>query len=206
VQSVVAHLISDQIALHSVQPLLLTILQETFSYSSAYWSNMKSFSTNDGTTGLDNKETKLPTYWSTPFKQLCVGMKVKNSVKFIPVSYSANSLYDIIAGGKFHSTAIPRNTWKSLILGSSLQATCGRQGFNAASENNDHARVRIGIIGNNQIHCLSADSFIGFGAIDTNQRRYCGIQNIVNSCGNSAYCSADNGNKEVKAMGYIFVR
>jgi hypothetical protein len=38
---------------------------------------MKSYSPDDGKTGLDDRETKLATYWSTPFKQLCVGMKVK---------------------------------------------------------------------------------------------------------------------------------
>ena len=160
---------------------------------------MKIYSPNDGTTGLDEKETKLPTYWSTPFKQLCVGMKVKNSVKFIPISYSANSMYDILAGGKFHSTVIPRNTWKSLIVGSSLQNNCGRQGFNAASSNR-YARVRIGIIGNNENDCRTPDTLLGFGAVDTNQRIFCGKSNVPNSCGNTFNC------KEVRAMGYIFAR
>ena len=167
---------------------------------------MKSYSPNDGKTGLDDKETKLPTYWSTKFKQLCVGMKVNNSVHFIPITYSSKSLYDILAGGKFHSAVVPRNAWKYLIVGSSLQPNCGRQGFNVAAGDKRHARVRIGIIGNNENGCNSGDSFIGFGAIEASQRGYCGIKNIINSCGNSAYCSPDNGNKESKAMGYIFVR
>jgi hypothetical protein len=168
---------------------------------------MKSYSPNEGKTGLNNKETKLPTYWSTSFKQLCVGMKVNNSVQFIPISYSSNSLYDILAGEKFHSTVISRNTWKSLIAGSLLQANCGRQGFNVAAEDKHHARVRIGILGNNEYRCHSADSFIGFGAIEAGRRRYCYLRNIVNSCGNSAHCVVGiDGKKEVKAMGYIFVR
>ena len=151
-------------------------------------------------------ETKLATFWSTPFTQLCVGMKVNNLIRFIPISYKANSLYDIFADGKFRATSIPRDTWKSLYKDSSLQKNCGRQGFNVVAEDKHHARVRIGIIGNNEISCHSADSFIGFGAIDASQRRYCGQSNIVNSCGNSAYCYPDNGDKEVRAMGYIFVR
>ncbi|CAB3999429.1 Hypothetical predicted protein [Paramuricea clavata] len=180
-------------------------LKTTFSYSSAYWSNMKSYSPGDGKTGLDDRETKLANYWSTPFKQLCVGMKVNNSVQFIPISYFANSLYDILAGGKFHSTVILRNTWKSLNVGSSLQPNCGRQGFNVVAEHNQHARVRIGIIGNNENSCNSADSFLGFGAIDANQRGYCNSRNIVNSCGNSAYCGGDNGDKEVRAMAVTYL-
>ncbi len=157
-------------------------------------------------TGLDNKETKLATYWSTPFSQLCVGMKINNAVRFIQISYTRDSLYDIIADGKFRSTAIPRKTWKSLYIDSSFQRMCGRQGFNVVASESRHARVRIGIIGNEENNCHTVDSFIGFGAIEGRYRAYCGKQNIVNSCGNSAYCGADNGDKEVKAMGYIFVR
>ena len=151
-------------------------------------------------------ETKLATFWSTPFTQLCVGMKVNNSIRFIPISYNANSLYDIFADGKFRRTIFPRDTWKSLYKDSSLQKNCGRQGFNVKDDHKDFARVRIGIIGNNENSCRSSDSFIGFGAPDASQRRYCGQSNIVNSCGNSAFCGPDNGDKEVRAMGYIFVR
>ena len=28
-----------------------------------------------GKTGFDSQETKLPTYWSTPFSKICLGMK-----------------------------------------------------------------------------------------------------------------------------------
>ena len=181
-------------------------MQETFSYSSPYWSNTKTYSHTGGKTGLDHKEAKVATYWSTPFKQLCVGMKFRNSAQFIEINHTAKSLYDVIADGKFRQTVIPRKTWKSLIAGSSLQKNCERQGSNVAASDKYHARVRIGIIGNNENHCVNADSFVGFGAIDANQRKYCGILSVVNSCGNSAYCLADNGTKEVKAMGYIFVR
>ena len=182
--------------------------KETFSYLSPYWSNRKSYLRANGKTGLDDNETKLATFWSTPFTQLCVGMKVDNLVRFIPIRYKANSLYDVLADGKFRPTIIPRSTWKSLYNNSSLQYNCGRQGFNVAAEDKHHARVRIGIIGNNGISCRTADSFIGFGAIDASQRRYCYQANIINTCGNSAYsyCISDNGDKEVRAMGYIFVR
>jgi hypothetical protein len=167
---------------------------------------MESFSIKGGETGLDHAETKLATFWSTPFTHLCVGMLVNNSVRFIQISYKANSLYDILADGKFRATNIPRNTWKSLYDDSSLQINCGRQGFNVAAEDKSHARVRIGIIGNNEESCISADSFVGFGAIDASQRIYCCGRNMVNSCGNSAHHVTDNGDKEVQAMGYIFVR
>ena len=182
------------------------MLQETFSYSSQYWSDKETYSPNDGTTGLDEKETKLATYWNTPFKELCVGMKIKNSTNFILIPYSANSLYDIIADGKHRNTSVSRDAWKSLYIDSSLQRNCGKQGFNVAPKGNSFAGVRLGIIGNGEDNCDSADSFLGFGAIEASRRGFCHIRNKVNSCGNSAYCGSDNGDKEVQAMGYIFVR
>ena len=157
-------------------------------------------------TGLDEKETKLATYWSTPFKELCVGMKIKNSVNFILIPYPAKSLYHIISDAKHCSTSVPRDTWKSLYVDSSLQKNCGEQGFNVAPRGNAFAGVRLGIIGNNENDCETADFFLGFGAIEISRRGFCNIRNKVNSCGNSAYCGSDNGDKEVQAMGYTFVR
>ena len=156
---------------------------------------------------MNDQETKLPTYWSTSFTELCVGMKVGKQLKFVPIKYPASSLYDLIADGQYHSTNLGRMKWKSLITGSSLQRYCNREGFNVGTANR-HARVRIGIIGNQENDCGSADSYIGFGALSPANRGYCGngVPKIINTCGNSASCSPDNGDKEIKAMGYIFVR
>lgn len=187
----------------------LTIFQETFAYSSPYWGNRKSYSKLHGETGIDYEETKLATYWSTPFSQLCVGMKVDATLRFISITHKARSLFDIIADGRFRPTSIPRETWKSLLVNSSLQPNCGRQGFNVIGTNSEsYARVRIGIIGNGENECGSVDSFIGFGGLEASTRNYCHgrSRGITNSCGNSAYCGSDNGNREIKAMGYIFVR
>ncbi|KXJ07832.1 putative skeletal organic matrix protein 5 [Exaiptasia diaphana] len=49
--------------------------KKTFPYSSAFWSNKKSYKLTNGQSGVDDKETKLPTYWTLPFKSLCLGMK-----------------------------------------------------------------------------------------------------------------------------------
>lgn len=178
------------------------LLQETFSYSSQYWINMETYSPEDGITGLDDRETKLATFWNTPFRELCVGMKIEKSVKFMAIPYSAKSLYEIIADGYHRPTNISRDTWKSLYVHSSLQRNCGKQGFNVAPER----RVRLGILGNNEVDCTSADSFLGFGGVEASKRSYCNVRDRVNSCGNSAYCGTDNGDREVQAMGYIFVR
>ena len=158
---------------------------------------------------MDDQETKLPTYWSTSFKELCVGMKVGNDLKFVSISYPASSLYDLIADGKYRATRLGRQKWKSLISGSSLQRNCNKEGFNVMGTKYSafHTRARIGLIGNEQNDCGTPDSYLGFGCPGATNRRYCGVSNVINTCGNSAtQCTPDNGVKEVKAMGYIFVR
>ena len=145
---------------------------------------------------MDDQETKLPTYWSTSFKDLCAGMKVGNDLKFVSISYPASSLYDLIADGKYRATSLGRQKWK-LLIGDS---TVDKHPYILA-------RIRIGIIGNHEDDCFTPDSYLGFGGPSANKRNYCGTRNVINTCGNSATCDgSDNGSKEIKAMGYIFVR
>ncbi|KXJ07098.1 putative skeletal organic matrix protein 5 [Exaiptasia diaphana] len=48
--------------------------RSTFGYDSSYWTNKKAYHVNGGQSGADHQETKLPTYWATPFTSLCLGM------------------------------------------------------------------------------------------------------------------------------------
>ena len=61
-------------------------------------------------------------------------------------------------------------------------------------------RVRIGIISNQENHCITPDSSIGFGTGS--------YPRDDNTCGNQASDKhrADNGGKNIKAMGYILVQ
>ena len=149
---------------------------------------------------FDDQETKLPTYWSTLFNEMCIGMKVGNDLNFVNVSYPANSMYSLIADGIYRETNIGRETWKSLITGSSLQSNCNKEGFNVPHSLN----VRLGILGNNENDCSNPDSFLGFGGPVTNHI----IQGLLfsNTAGNFAAHSPDNGIKNTHAMGYILVR
>ena len=139
-------------------------------------------------------------------------MKVGNNLKLLSISYTASSLYDLIADGKYRATSLGRQKWKSLIGDSALQRNCNKEGFNIEKTANREfidilARIRIGIIGNQEDNCFSPDSYLGFGGPSANKRNYCGIHNVINTCGNSATCGgSDNGPKEINAMGYIFVR
>ena len=150
-------------------------------------------------TGFDSQETKLPTYWNTPFSKIYLGMKISDQTKFIVINKNATSMYSLIADGKYRNTSLGRNTWKSLIGSqASLQYYCDMEGFNAVCSWSGGAKARIGILSNNEDICSSCDSRIGFGTG--------GIPDDSNTCGNAAIYLTDNGNKHIKAMGYILVQ
>ncbi|KAK3739931.1 hypothetical protein QZH41_015979, partial [Actinostola sp. cb2023] len=135
-----------------------------FGYSSSLWSNKESYNLTAGQTGFDNYQTKMPSYWAMPFQKLCVGLKVGNDLRWAAISYSASSLYDVIADGKFRAFSIGKATWLSLIAGASLQANCNMEGFNIGV-------ARIGIKSNNENNCITPDTNIGFGL---NHHHSCG--------------------------------
>ena len=182
---------------------LILTLQNTFRYSSLYWSNRAEYNPSQGRTGFDNHETKLATYWSTPFNFICLGMRSGKSLKFIRLHIRANSLSSLIADGRFRQTRAGRHAWKSLIPGSSLQNFCNREGFNVHVSFGRYSAVnaRIGIAGNQEKDCLTPDSRIAFGGGGS----MCG-QDTGNTCGNEAKCAADRGDRHTKTFGYILVQ
>ena len=107
-------------------------------------------------------------------------------------------MYSLIADGQYRSTSLGRDKWKSLIgFNASLQYKCNKDGFNTVCDDPLSPKARIGIISNNEDACTSCDSRIGFGTG--------GYHDDSNSCGNEAKHSLDNGEKHIKAMGYILV-
>ena len=174
-------------------------MQSTFKYSSPFWTNKHELNRPGGKTGFDSQETKLPTYWSTPFSKICLGMKTDKQKNFIVINKQANSLYALIADGQYRNTSLGRNTWKKLIGSqASLQRKCNKEGFNVAGKARGSSKARIGILGNNEKDCVTCDSRIGFGSG--------GYHDKTNTCGNEASWSPDNGDKHIKAMGYILVQ
>ena len=170
----------------------------TFHYDSNLWSNKETFNLAGGETGFDTQETKLPTYWNTPFSKICLGMKTGNQRHFIVINKQASSLHSLIADGKYRNTSLGRDTWKTLVgSAASLQTHCNMEGINAKGTSR-FSKARIGIIGNNENQCHSPDSRIGFGTG--------GYPDDYNTCGNEAKHAPDNGDKKVKTMGYILVQ
>ena len=178
--------------------MIILLFQPTFRYDSTYWTDKRSFNNQGGLTGLDHKQTKLPTYWSTPFTKICLGMKVGGQTRFLLLEQAAPSLHSLIADGVYRNTSLGRNSWKSLVPGASLQDHCNIEGFNTRGLKSAYSRARIGFVGNNENDCKRPDSRIGFGTE--------GYPDNSNSCGNVAKHRGDNGNKWIKAMGYIFIQ
>ena len=168
------------------------------------WTDKKDHNPSAGKTLLDHQETKLPTYWSTPFTKICLAMKIGHQVNSIVINKQANSLHSLIADGNYRSTSLGRHTWKKLIgQQASLQRNCNREGFNSRDwlqlYSLVYSKARIGIISNEQNDCKTPDSRIGFGTG--------GYSIYDNTCGNTArWHQPDNGEKNIKAMGYILVQ
>ena len=126
-------------------------------------------------------------------------MKIGHQTNFIVINKTANYLYSLIADGQSRNTSLGGNTWKTLIGSlASLQRKCNKEGFNALGTSNSYSKARIGIISNEQNECRSCNSRIGFGTE--------GKFDDYNTCGNEATLLPDNGDKHIKAMGYILVQ
>ena len=129
-------------------------------------------------------------------------MKIGQQINFIVINKQANSLYSLIADGKYRNTSLGRDKWKELIGSqASLQLYCNKEGFNAVnavSLYSSKSKVRVGIISNQNNDCGTSESRIGFGTV--------GYPDDFNTCGNEAKYSADNGEKHIKAVGYIMVK
>ncbi|XP_032218125.2 uncharacterized protein LOC116601450 [Nematostella vectensis] len=160
----------------------------TFPYESSLWTDKSAYNPSAGLTGFDNQETKLPSYWATPFTKICIGFKVGDTLKNMTIPYTATSLYDVIADGTYRGTSIGKTAWRALIAGSSMQGNCNRQGFNVLG------RLRIGIMSNQENDCITCDTHLGIGG---------DVMIAGNRCG-SSYC--DNGPKNIKAMGYLLLQ
>ncbi len=93
----------------------------------------------------------MPSYWSTSFSEICIGMKVDNDLRFLTIPYAGETLLSLIADGQFRATNISSEKWKSLIANSSLQAKCHKEGFNIYYSNTDHTAARIGIVGDEEV-------------------------------------------------------
>ena len=153
-----------------------------------------------GLDGLAQNETKLASYYNTPFTTVCLGMTRNGVTNWILVEYTATTLYSVIADGSFHNTGAERGEWLSLINGVNLQPNCNKEGFNVNVSNNNH-KLRIGIAGNNENDCDSCDSLIGFGI-----ERKTSMHGTVKWSSGNILLYPPKDRSLIKTFGYIFVQ
>jgi len=128
-------------------------------------------------------------------------MKIDQHINFTTLNKKGSSLFSLIADGQHLPTSMSRSAWKKLIGSeASLQGGCNKQGINVVSTDSSYSKARIGILGHGSwgSQCHSCESRIGFGTG--------GKHDDSNTCGNEATGNSDNGDKHIKAMGYILVR
>jgi cysteine-rich repeat protein len=177
--------------------------QTTFMYDAPLWTSAALFQT--GFTDLDRNEAKLQTWNAIAFTDVLIGMESPIgmgplALKYQKLPVAGASLFALMSPNLYVPTMIGRPAWKALITGSSLQANCNREGFNANPGGGNWARMRIGIVTNQENDCASPDSYLGIGG----QGVGCGQpQQVV---GNMASCTPDNGDKSVPGFGVVLVR
>ena len=183
-------------------------MQTEFNYTSPYWANKETYAVEEGLEGLTEKQTKLASYWNTPFSKICLGMKANNVTKWIATDHEASSLFDVIANGNYTSTSFGKEAWKSLIDGSSIQKYCNREGFNVQLTNSyrsagGYIKARLGIAANNRNDCKECDSCIGFGI----SLRGCDGKMRRSTCGDILARCTDNKNyKDTAVFGFVLVQ
>jgi hypothetical protein len=173
--------------------------QTTFAYDQTIWETPDLLATD--APDLDHREAKLETWNAIAFQDVRVVFEFpidSGTVHALIVPLGAGKLADLFAAGQLHTTTLGRDAWKSLLgTTASLQPNCNLEGTNQASAN---TRVRLGIIANQEADCTSPDSRIGVGG----GGEVCGSP--TESAGNSACFSPDNGDVELPAFAWVFVR
>ena len=86
-----------------------------------------------------------------------------------------------------------RARWLNLVPGGGLQSNCNKEGFNSVVSALTTAKVRIGILGNEQNDCNSPDTVIGIGI---------GGGSYISSLG----IRTGSTQNSVAGKGYIFIR
>ncbi len=199
---------------------------ENFDFNSLLWTSDNTL--NDDETDLTKgasdhtaDEHKNLAFSHVPFDQIKIVFHTpitNNDGKTLLLDISGNNLKSLFQGGTIEKT-VGISTWASFIspssTGSSLQKNCHREGLNAMDDIAKHARVRIGIIGNQESNCHTPDSYIGVGGT-YDHWQYNKPVTVGNYCDKRYSCyyfngsgnptSKDNTGKNVASFAYIYIK
>ncbi|MDQ3334585.1 MAG: hypothetical protein M4D80_05460 [Myxococcota bacterium] len=174
----------------------------TFNYDALIWQSATLLGAS--MPGFDHNEAKLQTFNALAFTEIRIALEYpvdSGSIRHLVMPLAANNMSELFAGGVYRATTLGRDTWKGLVgAGASLQPNCNVEGANVYDA---QTRVRLGIIGNEQADCLTPDSRIGVGG---GSLPVCSGVPDVQTAGNSSCYGGDNGDVELAAFAWVFVR
>jgi hypothetical protein len=176
-----------------------------FLYDSGHWTNVSTVNPTDS--GFNQTEAKVEAYNTLGFSEVMVGLTMPEVADGTYRKLSFNigpqtSMLAVMQGGYINS-GLGRAAWHGLGNNGAgpLQANCNQEGINVNPAGGDpFARVRIGILGNNEMDCDTPDSYIGIGGAGT----ACGI--VPLGAGASSRCESYPADGDYPGMGYLFVR
>ena len=182
----------------------------TFVYAAPLWTDANTFNVDPA---LNHTETKLRSFSTVPMTELLIGIEApiaqdpQLKLKYVKLAAPAASAQALFTGDKYLASTLGRPAWKAWIPDSSLQQECNREGINVGAPANaqNYARVRIGIIGNENgpNDCNTPNSYTGVGGGGTGDD--C-LPDATTTTGNRASCGADNGDKDIPGFAVVFVR
>jgi len=133
-----------------------------------------------------------------PFKQVRVGMKPRDTTRWVILDVTAASLRALFEAGKNQATRVGRAGWLALMPGATTQENCNAEGINIVASYQAEVELRVGLVMNNEADCKSSDSNIGLGLAEQT-----GI-----SCG--AFANGSSGTSAplsaIPAFCYLMVR
>lgn len=137
--------------------------ETTFRYDAEIWTNdtLLAEAANDPST----VEAKLPAFLSLDVQELRVVMITGAETRSLVTRMNEEGPRPLrgwlsMAGKGTNSRAAD---WISLVPGAELQPNCNRNGLNVLHNNGCCAKVRIGIVTNNEGNCDTPDSALGVG-------------------------------------------
>jgi hypothetical protein len=126
------------------------------------WTNKDTYNEAAGQTGPEDlTETKMPTFWRTPFTKICLGMRSKSgNVNWMTISKTADSLFSLLADGTEKTTTLGKLAWETLFPDHALQKYPCKEGFNI--QVGSSKKARLGLTADDG-KCGIPDSYIGVG-------------------------------------------
>ena len=126
--------------------------QDTFKYSSQHWTTASTYNETNGLGIHSDQSAKFEIFNGMNCTKICIGLKnigaSFDTTKWLELQMPRLTLLSLFKEGTYISTDISRAKWLEMVPGGVMQPNCNKEGFNNYNKNG--ARVRIGIIANNQ--------------------------------------------------------